>query len=190
MKRAVFLDRDGTLIVEKNYLSNPDLVVLFEDAGPALKRLADAGFHLFIVTNQSGVGRGYYTLEDMHAVNRRVCEKFQEHSVSFVRIYFAAEAPEAPSRGRKPSPAFLFDARDEFGVDLSSSYMVGDKRIDLECGANAGVKASLLVTTGYGSTVASDGKPLPAGSVVVDSLNSAADWILDDSTTGLQPSKD
>ncbi len=72
MKRAVFLDRDGTLIVEKNYLHRPEDVEIFPGAGAALKRLADAGFKLFIVTNQSGIGRGYFTLADAERVNDRV----------------------------------------------------------------------------------------------------------------------
>ena len=67
------------------------------------------------------------------------------------KIYIAPEAPDQPSRGRKPSPQFLFDARDEFGVDLARSFMIGDKLIDLECGWNAGVKQSILVRTGYGA---------------------------------------
>ena len=184
MKRAVFLDRDGTLIVEKNYLSNPAQVVLFSDAGTALRKLADAGFMLFIVTNQSGIGRGYYSLEDMHAVNRRVAEVFSASGVSFQEIYFAPEAPEAPSRGRKPSPAFLFDARGSFDIDLNRSYMIGDKRIDLECGQNAGVRKSILVRTGYGAEVAAGPQSLPPDSMVLDSLSQASDWILKDSMNG------
>jgi D-glycero-D-manno-heptose 1,7-bisphosphate phosphatase len=151
MRAAIFLDRDGTLIEEKEYLRDPAKVVLFPGTGPALRRLMDAGFLLFIVTNQSGIGRGYYTEADMHRVNARVCELLALDGVRFEKIYFAPEAPEQPSRGRKPSPQFLFDARDEFGVDLAQSHMIGDKLIDLECGWNAGVKRSILVRTGYGA---------------------------------------
>jgi D-glycero-D-manno-heptose 1,7-bisphosphate phosphatase len=151
MKRAVFLDRDGTLIEEKVYLADPDQVVVYPGVGPALRRLRDAGYLLFIVTNQSGIGRGYYTEADLHRVNARLGKLLAPNGVRFEKIYFAPEHPDAPSRGRKPSPQFLFDARDEFGVDLAQSYMVGDKLIDLECGWNAGVKRSILVRTGYGS---------------------------------------
>jgi len=180
MKPAVFLDRDGTLIDEKRYLADPELVSLTLGSGAALRRLMDAGFKLFIVTNQSGIGRGYYTLEDMHRVNARVEERFRESGVQFEKIYYAPEAPEEPSRGRKPSPEFLFDARDEFAVDLSRSYMVGDKRVDLECGWNAGVKRSLLVRTGYGAEweakLADDAKR----AMIVDNVAAAAEWILGD----------
>jgi D-glycero-D-manno-heptose 1,7-bisphosphate phosphatase len=178
MSRAVFLDRDGTIIEEKDYLSDPDKVVIFPGAAQALKRLQDAGFKLVIVTNQSGIGRGYYTLEDMHRVNTRLVAELERYGVRFEKIYFAPEAPEQPSRGRKPSPQFLFDARDEFGIDLSHSYMIGDKLIDLECGWNAGAKKSILVRTGYGAECEqSDAAKLEAANVV-NSLAEAAEWII------------
>jgi D-glycero-D-manno-heptose 1,7-bisphosphate phosphatase len=150
-RRAVFLDRDGTLNLERNYLSDPEQLELFPGSGEALRRIMDSGYLLFIVTNQSGIGRGYYTEADLHAVNRRLVERLASQGIRFERIYFAPEAPEQPSRGRKPSPQFLFDARDEFGLDLAQCYMVGDKIADVECGWNAGVKASVLVRTGYGA---------------------------------------
>src|SRR5712671_1034023 len=144
MNRAVFLDRDGTLIAEKNYLHRPEDVVVFPGAGGALKRLSDAGFGLFIVSNQSGVGRGYFTLADVDRVNEHLARELARDGVRFEKIYIAPEAPGQPSRGRKPSPQFLFDARDEFDLDLSQSFLIGDKLIDLECGWNAGVKKSIL----------------------------------------------
>ena len=178
MKRAVFLDRDGTLNEEKEYLCDPAKLVLFPGVGPALRRLQDAGLLLFIVTNQSGIGRGYYTLEDMQRVNARLGAMLAEQGVRFARIYYAPEAPDQPSRGRKPSPQFLFDARDEFAVDLSRSFMVGDKLIDLECGWNAGVERSLLVRTGYGAVVERTAADKMGRATVVDDLAGAADWIL------------
>ncbi len=179
MKRAVFLDRDGTLNVEAVYLSDPAKLVIFPGAGAALRRLMDAGYLLIIVTNQSGIGRGYYTEADMHAVNARLTAELARGGVRFEEIYFAPEAPEAPSRGRKPSPQFLFDARDRFGIDLAQSFMIGDKLLDLECGWNAGVKASLLVRTGYGATVEKNDAAKIGRAVVVDDLPAAAAWIVD-----------
>ena len=178
MSRAVFLDRDGTIIEEKEYLRDPDQVAIFPGAREALKRLQDAGFKLFIVTNQSGIGRGYYTVEDMHRVNTRLIAELERSGVRFEKIYFAPEAPEEPSRGRKPSPQFLFDARDEFGIDLSQSHMIGDKLTDLECGWNAGVKASILVRTGYGANCEGLDVQKVGRANVVDSLVEAAEWIL------------
>lgn len=96
------------------------------------------------------------------------------------RILFAPEAPGRPSRGRKPSPQFVLDARDEFGLDLRWSYFVGDKRIDLECGWNAGLRRSLLVRTGYGAELERESGGRLGDAVVVDDLRAGADWILGD----------
>jgi D-glycero-D-manno-heptose 1,7-bisphosphate phosphatase len=141
-KPAVFLDRDGTLIQEKEYLRRPEDMVIFPGVAAALRQLRDAGFLLFIVSNQSGIGRGYFTLADVENVHRHLAAELAREGAGFDKIYFAPEAPEQPSRGRKPSPQFLFDARDEFGVDLGRSCMIGDKLIDLQCGWNAGVGKS------------------------------------------------
>lgn len=177
-KRAVFLDRDGTINVDKNYLSDPSQFELLPGAGAALRQLQDAGYLLFVVTNQSGIGRGYYSVEDMHRVNERMEAELAGAGVRFTKIYFAPESPESPSRGRKPSPQFLFDARDEFGVDLGRSFMIGDKLIDVECGRNAGVKRSLLVRTGYGAEVERQKAADLKDAVIVDGLVEAAAWIL------------
>ena len=178
MKRVVFLDRDGTIIEDRNYLKHPDEVVILPGAPAALRALMDAGFRLIIVTNQSGIGRGYYTLADMEAVNRHLLAELARAGVQFDHVYFSPEAPEAPSRGRKPSPQFLFDARDAFGVDLARSFMVGDKFLDVECGWNAGVQASLLVRTGYGAEWEKRAAGKLGAAVVVDDLPAAARWIL------------
>jgi histidinol-phosphate phosphatase family protein len=178
MNRAVFLDRDGTLIAEKHYLHRPAEVEIFPGAGAALKRLADAGFALFIVTNQSGIGRGYFTLAQAEEVNDYLAGEFAREGVVFKKTYIAPEAPDQPSRGRKPSPQFLFDARDEFGVNLGESFMAGDKLIDLECGWKAGVKQSLLVRTGYGAELERRSPELIGPARVVDGLPEMADWIL------------
>jgi D-glycero-D-manno-heptose 1,7-bisphosphate phosphatase len=182
-KRAVFLDRDGTIIVEQNYLSDPARVEVFPGAATALRRLIDAGFLLFIVTNQSGIGRGYCTVAEMELVNARLCAELAVEGVHFQKIYFAPEAPGQPSRGRKPSPQFLFDARDEFGLDLGQSYVIGDKLSDLECGWNAGVRHTILVRTAYGAEWESKLGGALASAVVVDDLTAAAEWIVHDCAT-------
>ena len=179
--RAVFLDRDGTLNIERHYLHDPDELEIIPGTGPALRRLMDAGFALFIVTNQSGIGRGYYTEADMHAVNTKLAETLAADGVQFEKIYFAPESPEDESPGRKPNPKFLQDAAAEFGIDLAQSYMVGDKTADLQCGWNAGVKKSILVRTGYGAELERDDPPTVAPAAIVDDIGAAAEWILNDS---------
>jgi D-glycero-D-manno-heptose 1,7-bisphosphate phosphatase len=176
MNRAIFLDRDGTMIEEANYLSRPEQIKVFPATRTGLKRLTKAGFKLFIVSNQSGVGRGYFTLADVEKVNEKL--RADLDGIRFEKIYIAPEKPEDPSRGRKPSPQFLFDARDEFGVDLAESFMIGDKLIDLECGWNAGVKASILVRTGYGAELERQAPAPISRAIVVDDLDAAAEWIL------------
>ena len=187
MKPAVFLDRDGTLIAEKNYLARPEDVEIFPGAGVALKRLSDAGLLLFIVSNQSGVGRGYFTLAEVERVNEHLANELARQGVRFEKIYIAPEAPDQPSRGRKPSPQFLFDARDEFGLDLAESFMVGDKLIDLECGWNAGVKKSILVRTGYGAKAERESADKLKAAVVVDGLPDVVKWILRWGCAAAQP---
>ena len=176
--RAVFLDRDGTVIEDRDYLSRPEEVALFPGVATALRRLREAGFRLILVTNQSGVGRGYFTMADVELVHAHLQSLLGATGAGFDRIYVAPEAPGQPSRGRKPSPQFLLDARDEFGLDLAASYVVGDKLIDVECGRRAGVKRSFLVRTGYGAGVEREAGEQLAGVVVVDDLPAAVDRIL------------
>jgi D-glycero-D-manno-heptose 1,7-bisphosphate phosphatase len=94
MNRAVFIDRDGTMIAEKNYLSRPEEVEIFPATRTGLKKLCAAGFKLFIVSNQSGVGRGYFTLADVEKVNRHLCAEFASDGIRFEKIYIAPEAPD------------------------------------------------------------------------------------------------
>ncbi|HEY1787751.1 MAG TPA: HAD-IIIA family hydrolase [Verrucomicrobiae bacterium] len=178
MKQAVFLDRDGTMIADVNYLSRPDQIKIFPATRTGLKKLCDRGFLLFIVSNQSGVGRGYFTLADVEIVNQALCNELGRDGIRIKKIYIAPEKPEDPSYGRKPSPQFLFDARDEFDLDLSQSFIIGDKLIDLECGWNAGVKKSILVRTGYGAEVERASAPRLANALIVDDLDQAAAVIL------------
>jgi D-glycero-D-manno-heptose 1,7-bisphosphate phosphatase len=178
MDRAIFLDRDGTLIVEKNYLCRPEDVEIFPATPAGLKRLCDTGFKLFIVSNQSGVGRGYFTLADVERVNQHLCRELARDGVRFEKIYIAPEKPDEPSRGRKPSPQFLFDARDEFGLNLADSFLIGDKLSDLECGWNASVRKSVLVRTGYGAELERESPEKISRAIVVDDLVGAAEWIV------------
>jgi D-glycero-D-manno-heptose 1,7-bisphosphate phosphatase len=177
MNRAVFLDRDGTIIQEKEFLHRVEDVALLPGVVGGLKCLSRHGFQLFIVSNQSGVGRGYFTLAQVERVNEHLMQMLAGEGVRFRKIYIAPEAPDVPSRGRKPSPQFLFDARDEFNLDLAQSFIIGDKLIDLECGWNAGLQKSLLVRTGYGAQVERNSAKSIAAAEVVDDLAAAADWI-------------
>jgi D-glycero-D-manno-heptose 1,7-bisphosphate phosphatase len=178
MRHALFVDRDGTLIFDKEYLHRPEEVEFFPGAISALKAAQHAGFDLVMVTNQSGVGRGYFTMADVERVHSYIDGVLAKSGVSFLKTYTAPEAPDVPSRGRKPSPQFLFDARDEFGINLARSYIVGDKLSDVQCGWNAGVRKSILVRTGEGHKVEAAEHAKLREAVIVDDLSAAVDWLL------------
>ena len=145
--KAVFFDRDGTLMEEVHYCGDPAQVKVYPNVPEALRALKQAGFLNFIVSNQSGIGRGLITEAQYHAVQRELLRQLGEQSID--ASYFCPDSPDIPSLRRKPQPGMLLEASAEFGVHLSSSYMVGDKASDIECGRRVGA-ATILVLTGYG----------------------------------------
>jgi D-glycero-D-manno-heptose 1,7-bisphosphate phosphatase len=167
---AVFFDRDGTLIHEVHYCADPSQVRAIEGAAEALLKLSDAGYTLVIVTNQSGIGRGYFTREDYERVHQEVL--WQLKPAVITAAYYDDSTPADPSPRRKPSPVMLEEASREHGLDLSRSWMVGDKTCDVECGKNAGLR-TVLVETGHGK----DHLDCGADAVVPD-IGYAADFIL------------
>ena len=140
--RAVFLDRDGTLMEDVHYCSEPAKVRIFPDAPDALRRLKAAGFKLFVITNQSGIGRGYFAESEYRAVAEEVERQLGRGLID--ATYFCPDHPDAASQRRKPAPGMILEAQREHGVDLSRSYLIGDKRIDAECGRRAGVRTILV----------------------------------------------
>ncbi|MEO6786792.1 MAG: HAD family hydrolase [Chthoniobacteraceae bacterium] len=170
---AVFLDRDGTLMHEVNYCRDPELVRLVDGAGEALRRLKDAGFVLVIVTNQSGIARGLLTEADFHAVQARLLELLDDDLIA--ATYVCADGPAGESGRRKPSPAMVHEAALDLGLDLSRSWFVGDKDIDVQCGLAAGTRP-VLVRTGHGGNADHAGAHF-----VAKDIASAADFILSES---------
>jgi D-glycero-D-manno-heptose 1,7-bisphosphate phosphatase len=148
MRQAVFFDRDGTLMEEAEYCSDPARVHVFPDVADALRKLHAGGFLNIVVTNQSGIGRGYFTEAQYHAVQDELLRQIGSGLID--ASYFCPDAPGKPSNCRKPEPGMLLDAARDFDIDLTRSVMVGDKSADVECARRAGARA-VLVTTGYGS---------------------------------------
>ncbi len=146
---AVLLDRDGTIIVERDYLSDPALVELEHGAAEGLRALAEAGWVLAVLTNQSGIGRGYFDRAAAEAVNARVAELLAEEGVSIAGWYLCPHAPDEDCECRKPRPGMALQAASELGLDLSRSWVVGDKRSDVELADAIGAEA-ILVMTGHG----------------------------------------
>jgi D-glycero-D-manno-heptose 1,7-bisphosphate phosphatase len=181
-RRAVFLDRDGTINVEKEYLSRPEDFEFLPGVPEALKRLKDAGFFLIVVTNQSGVARGYFTLAEVEALHRCIQKRLRAFGTEIDGFFVC---PHHPDLGvgeyrkrcacRKGEPGLLLQAAVDFGIDLSRSYMIGDKPADMEAGTRAGCRP-ILVLTGYGIETAR--KLKSAGIPAFDSLDKAADFIL------------
>jgi D-glycero-D-manno-heptose 1,7-bisphosphate phosphatase len=167
--RAVFFDRDGTLMEEVNYCRDPAMVRVYPGVPEALRKLRDAGFRIFIVTNQSGIGRGLMTLEQYRAVEAEFLRQLGAGLVD--ATYFCADTPRVPSSRRKPEPGMVLEAAAEHGIDLARSYFVGDKIADIECGRRAGT-GTVLVLTGYGAE-----QTCPADYRAADAA-AAADWIL------------
>ena len=173
---ALFLDRDDTIVRDEGYMSRPEQIVLLPGAAEALRRARAAGFRLYLVTNQSGIGRGYYTLADAEACNRRLEELC---GFRFDGICIAPERPDEPSRYRKPSPAYLLERIAADGLDPMRCRAVGDKVSDLECGLAAGVPA-VLVARGATGAPREDAAAFAAahGIPVFPSLAAAVDAIL------------
>ncbi len=132
---------------EAQYCSRPEQVRIIPGVPEALRDLKSAGYRLVIVTNQSGIGRGYYTLADYEAVQARFFELLGDGLIA--ATYFCPEAPELASPRRKPAPGMVVDAARDLGLDLARSWMVGDKAIDVQCAHHAGVRP-ILVRTGHG----------------------------------------
>jgi D-glycero-D-manno-heptose 1,7-bisphosphate phosphatase len=158
---AVFIDRDGTIMEDADYCSDPKQVKLFPGVREALQRLKSKGFKLIIITNQSGIGRGFFTVDQYRAVEAEVLRQLGDRLID--STYFCPDVPGQNSNHRKPSPGMILQAKREHQIDLARSFLVGDKEIDVECGRNAGVR-TIRVQTGFDRDIS----------------DSAADWTAKD----------
>ena len=145
-RKAAFLDRDGTLIEEVNFLSNVEDLRVFPFTLEAIRRLKDAGFLVIVVTNQSGIGRGIYDEKSMNAIHEAMQVQLNGMIDAF---YFCPHLPCDGCQCRKPKLGMLVSAMKDFSIDLASSWMIGDKKIDVETGRSAGTRTA-MVMTGYG----------------------------------------
>lgn len=145
---AVFLDRDGTLMRDVDYCGDPKDVEVFQGTADALRRLKADGYKLVVITNQSGVGRGYFTEEDYRKVEAEFVRQLGDGLLD--GSYHCPDMPGTNSMRRKPAPGMLLEAERDHHLDLSRSWFVGDKASDIECGRNAGVR-TILMQTGYGA---------------------------------------
>jgi histidinol-phosphate phosphatase family protein len=167
---AVFLDRDGTLMNEVEYCSDPALVEILPGVREGLARLSAAGFRLIVITNQSGIGRGYFSTEKYEAVHARMLELLGSGVVD--ASYMCPDHPDQPTERRKPGPGMILEAAGAHGIDLAASYMIGDRESDVQAGRRAGAK-SILLRTGYGRE-----QPVDGAVFVAENFAEAVDFIL------------
>ena len=170
---AVFLDRDGTIIEDCGYLSDPAQVKFFDDTIPALLRLQER-FTLFIVTNQSGVSLGVTSREDVERVNRFVAEQLAGAGVRITETYVCPHTRDDNCECIKPKPFFLLKAQKDYNIDLQPSYTVGDHPHDIAFAVDNGARG-IYVLTGHGMAHKDQ---LPQGSIVASGIGEAADIIL------------
>ena len=170
---AVFLDRDGTLIDDADYCSDPKQVRVFKGASEALGRLKKRGYKIIVITNQSGIGRGFFTLAQYRLVEEEVLRQIGSNLIE--ATYFCPDVPGQPSKCRKPAPGMILEAARDHHIELGRSFFIGDKEIDVECGHNAGLR-TIRVRTGFdkmtdGSSADWVAEDLPAAAEII--LNSA-----------------
>ena len=173
--RAVFLDRDGTIIHDVGYLSDPAQVEVLPGAPNALKLLRDMGLALVVVSNQSGVARGMFTIEDVEAANSRMRELFSREGIEFDAVYYCPHLEGC--RCRKPAGGMVEQAAEKLRITPAESYVVGDRVGDLGLARTVGARA-VLVLTGYGAETLKelDGTGIEPDHIAAD-LQAAADWI-------------
>ncbi|MEI6214489.1 MAG: D-glycero-beta-D-manno-heptose 1,7-bisphosphate 7-phosphatase [Desulfuromonadales bacterium] len=177
MKRAVFLDRDGTINVEKDYLYRSIDCEFIPGSIDAIRRFNNAGFLVVVVTNQSGVARGFYTEEDVETLHSYMAAELSRHRAHVDAWLYCPHHPSGrgsyslPCTCRKPLPGMLLEAARRFDIDLAASFMIGDKLADIDAGRAAGCK-TLLVRTGYGTENETDCDPIVQ---VFNDLLAAAD---------------
>ena len=175
--KALFLDRDGVINVDVGYIWRPEDFIFRDGVFEACRQAQALGYHLVVVTNQAGIGRGLYSEEEFQQLTDWMCARFSDEGVEIARVYHAPTHPEEgigiykrESIDRKPGPGMLFKARDALGLDLAASALVGDRETDIEAAISAGVGQRLLVD--------SDEAPEKTkADAVVGSLSDALSWL-------------
>lgn len=151
MNKALFLDRDGVINKEKNYLYKIEDFEFIDGVFETCRYFQDKGYLIIIITNQAGIARGKYSEEDYHILTDWMIEEFQKENISISKVYYCPHHPDFSSicECRKPNPKMLLDAKKEFKINLSQSILVGDKVSDIKAGLKAGIIKNYLITTGH-----------------------------------------
>ncbi len=174
-KKAVFLDRDGTLIEEVNFLSTVENTKLFPYTIEALRLFSNAGYLLFVTTNQSGIARGYFDANAVNAIHAKIQTELADEDLKIEGYFFCPHFPDEGCRCRKPNTGMIEQASKGYEINLAESWMIGDKKLDIGMGFNANTKTA-LVLTGYGVKHQSTLEQKP--DIIADNLLEAAKSIV------------
>lgn len=142
--KAVFIDRDGTINVDVRYLADPDEFEMYPDVSDGAKKLKYNGFKIIVITNQSGIARGYFTEEQLSAIHERMKQEFQKFNVVLDGIYYCPHHPDDNCHCRKPDTGLFEEAIKDHDIDIRKSYMLGDKILDIGAGKKIGVRTVLI----------------------------------------------
>jgi len=148
-KKAVFLDRDGVINIEKNYLYKIEDFEFVPKVFEALKYLQDLGYALFIITNQSGIGRGYYTKDDFNTLTSWMLKQFKDKNIDILDVQYCPHTPQDNCNCRKPKTLMIENICNKFDIDLKNSWLIGDKSSDIQCAINANIPNTIQVKSGH-----------------------------------------
>ena len=144
-QKALFLDRDGIINIDHGYVSKIKDFEFVEGIFDLVKHFADKGYLIFIVTNQSGIGRGYYAQEDFTTLTQWMVKRFAQEDIHIEKVYYCPHSPETKCHCRKPETGMIEDAIQSYDIDLSNSWMIGDKQSDMDLAKNAGIGKSIYI---------------------------------------------
>lgn len=149
MQKAVFLDRDGVINIEKDYLFKIDDFEFIDGVFDSLKTLQEYGYKLFIITNQSGIGRGYYTISDFEKLTSWMIDEFKKRDIKISQVEFCPHGPNDDCNCRKPKIGMIENILKNHSIDLDNSWLVGDKSSDIKCANNAKIAHTIQVRSGH-----------------------------------------
>jgi len=142
--KAVFIDRDGTINVNVEYLDNPENFQMYPGVGEGIKTLKDHGFQIIVITNQSGIARGYFNKETLDKIHERMKKELSEHETSVDAIYYCPHHPDEKCNCRKPNTGLFDQAVKDYNIDVTESFIIGDRMLDVEAGHKVGLKTLLV----------------------------------------------
>ena len=148
-KKVVFIDRDGVINKEVGYLHKIKDFEFIDGVFDACLHFQKLGYYLIIITNQSGIARGYYNEDDFHLVNNWMIDQFENQGVSILDVFFCPHGPKSTCDCRKPKPGMFNQANDKYNIDVGNSWMIGDKEADIQAANAAGIKNTILVKSGH-----------------------------------------